>query len=259
MSVVPLIVEPDPDDADCALPWVDVVIAGQVQRWLLDTGAARSQLPDGPLAASLPVVGEHASSGVFGVASRRLVRAPDLVLGSLRVPTLDVTVAGPEGEALLGMDVLGGLRFAVRLVTGELVLDADPPRAAMLPLTVDAASHLYLTVDWPRVTAQACWDSGSGMTLVDAAFHTAHPELFVAVGSSTGQDATGQRRQAPTYLMRGAAVGGLSLAAHRVAVVDLAALTSASGRTTDLLLGYPTLRQGEWWFDVPGRRWAVIA
>ncbi|MBK6872151.1 MAG: clan AA aspartic protease [Kineosporiaceae bacterium] len=259
MHVVPLIIEPDPDDADCALPWVDVTIAGRVQRWVLDTGAARSQLPNDLLAASWPVVGDLSSSGVFGVASRRLVRVPDLVLGPLRVAALNVTVAGPGGEGLLGMDVLASCRFAVRLGAAELVLDADPPSAGTLPLVVDAAAHLYVTIAWPGVSGQACWDSGSAMTLVDVAFHAAHPELFVPAGSSSGEDATGQRQEVPTAVMHGASVGGLRLAAHRVALVDLSAVTSTSGLATDLLLGYPTLRQAEWWFDVPGRRWAVHA
>ena len=157
MHVVPLIIEPDPDDADCALPWVDVTIAGRVQRWVLDTGAARSQLPNDLLAASWPVVGDLSSSGVFGVASRRLVRVPDLVLGPLRVAALNVTVAGPGGEGLLGMDVLGALdQVIIDYRTRQLHLRLTINRA----LTLVAGSHPDLAMPAQGEVRRSCLVNG---------------------------------------------------------------------------------------------------
>ena len=56
MRGVPLIVEPDPDDPDCAAVMVDGTIAGRPYRFILDTGAARTQVEADEYTAALSSV-----------------------------------------------------------------------------------------------------------------------------------------------------------------------------------------------------------
>ena len=46
-------------------------------------------------------------------------------------------------------------------------------------------------------------------------------------------------------------------ARHRVAVVDLSQANATLDQPMDLILGYTTLRQANWRFDFPAKRWAI--
>ena len=107
MAELALIVAPDQDEPSFACIYVDGTVAGRAYRFVLDTGAPRTQLTTDECTGSLPTVGAYSSAGAFGGrASEPLVTVADLVAGPLRAATLDVTRAS-NGPNLLGMDVLG--------------------------------------------------------------------------------------------------------------------------------------------------------
>ncbi|MHB1594843.1 MAG: hypothetical protein ACYCO9_09950 [Streptosporangiaceae bacterium] len=116
--------------------------------------------------------------------------------------------------------------------------------------------HVYLDVHWPGVTARACWDTGAGATVVDHAFWLSHPELFEQVGTST--DANGDRAETPLLLlMAGPVIGHRTFERHKAVAVDLTGVNATLEDPMDLILGYPLIRQADWLFDFPARRWAV--
>jgi hypothetical protein len=41
-------------------------------------------------------------------------------------------------------------------------------------------------------------------------------------------------------------------------VVDLSHINGPLDQPIDLILGYPTLRQADWLFDFPARRWTLM-
>lgn len=59
--------------------------------------------------------------------------------------------------------------------------------------------------------------------------------------------------------MAGPEIGGRKFHSHRVAAVDLAPLNSTLETPLDLIIGYPTIRQADWFFDFPARRWGVTS
>jgi len=125
-------------------------------------------------------------------------------------------------------------------------------------LRLDSRGHVYVDVYWPDVTAQACWDSGAGITIVNRDFRLAHPLLFEEIGTATGTDATGATQDTPVVLVAEAVIGGRSFGEHKAAVVDLSHANSTIELPMDLILGYPTLRQADWLFDFPASRWTVM-
>lgn len=250
---MPLVIEPDADDPDFAVVMVDVTVAGRPYRLVLDTGAARTELPADSYTTSLSVTGRDSGLGVFGGSTAAaLVTVTDLALGPLRVPALDV-VRG--GDARLGMDVLGRYRCLFRLAAGVLELAPAPPAPLAHEFLAGPRGHVYLEPRWPGVSAQACWDTGAGVTVVDSGFWRRHPELFEQIGTSAGTDASGDRAETPLLLMAGPVIGGRRFARHKAAAVDLAPVNSTLEYPMDLILGYPALRQAGWLFDFPGRRW----
>ena len=254
---MPLIIEPDPDDPDFASVLVEATVAGRPYRMFLDTGAARSQLVADEYTLSLSPVHEDSSSSAFGgQVTEPVVTVTDLVAGPLRLPALDVTRSeGGQGN-LLGMDVLGRHRCHFRLAAGVLDLET-PGGEAGHELLIGGRGHPYVEVNWPGVSGLACWDTGAGATVVNRAFWLEHPELFEPIGTSAGTDAHGEQVETSLLLMSGPVIGQRAFGSHKAVAVDLSGVNSTLEYPMDLILGYPTIRQADWLFDFPARRWGV--
>lgn len=260
MRQVPVIIEPDPDEPEFATVLVDATIAGRPYRLVLDTGAARTHLRADEYTSGLRPAGEDASSGAFGGrVTDPVVTVTDLVIGPLRLAALDVVRGGHGTAQALGMDVLGRYCCHFRLAAGVMDLDPPPGRRADNELTLGPRGHVYLDVQWPGVSARACWDTGAGPTLVDRAFWLGHQELFELVGDIAGTDATGQQAETPLLLMAGPVIGGHQFSRHKAVAVDLSGVNATLEHPMDLIIGYPTIRQADWLFDFPARRWTVTS
>jgi len=261
VTQIPLIIEAEPDDPDCATIMVDGTVAGRPYRFIVDTGAARTQLEADEYTCTLEATPGESSSGAFASHSDPIVTVTDLAVGSLRVAALDVTRVSPmapQPRNLLGMDVLRRSRCLFRLEAAVLDVGALTDYQAERNLRLDSRGHVYVDVYWPDVTAQACWDSGAGITIVNRDFRLAHPLLFEEIGMATGTDATGATQDTPVVLVAEAVIGGRSFGEHKAAVVDLSHANSTIELPMDLILGYPTLRQADWLFDFPASRWTVM-
>jgi predicted aspartyl protease len=261
MRQVPLITEPDPDDPGCATVLVDGTVAGRPCRFVLDTGAARTQLEADEYTAALAAVTRDVSFGAFGGhRADVVVTVTDLAVGPLRAATLEVALVaggGPAQRNVLGMDVLGRYVCHFRLDAGVLELEAAAGAQADQDLLMSSRGHPYVEVHWPGVTGQACWDTGAGATVVNRDFWRGHPELFEEIGTSVGTDSTGSQAETPLLRMAGPVIGHRAFTGHRVVAVDLSGANAELEYPMDLILGYPTLRQADWLFDFPAKRWTL--
>ena len=258
MPELALIIEPDQDEQSFACVYVDGTAAGRAYRFILDTGAARTQLATDEYTGSLAVVGADTSAGAFGGrTSDPLVTVTDLTAGPLRAATLDVKRAA-DGPNLLGMDVLGRHRCEFRLDAGVLVIDNPDGVEADHELLLGERGHPYVDVHWPGVTGRAVWDTGAGPTLVNRDFWLAHPKLFAQAGSTPGTDSKGTQIETQLLRMAAPVIGGREFDGHLAVAVDLSAANSTLSYPMDLIIGYPTIRQADWLFDFPARRWGFL-
>ena len=159
---------------------------------------------------------------------------------------------------LLGMDVLGQHRCHFRLAAGALDLEV-PGDEARHELLAGRRGHPYVEVNWPGVSGLACWDTGAGATVVNRAFWLEHPGMFEPIGTSVGTDAHGEQVETPLLRMSGPVIGQRTFGSHKAVAVDLSGVNSTLDYPMDLILGYPTIRQADWLFDFPARRWAVTS
>lgn len=260
MSQVPLIIEPDADEPAFATTYVDATVAGRPHRLLLDTGAARTRFNPSDGIEHLPAVGHDTSHTAFGSdRSDAIVRVAEVTVGPIRLDRLDVVRSATPGDELLGLDVLG--RHCLHFRFGAAVLDIDPPQRSRADrgLVRDDRGHIYVDVDWPESSGRACWDTGASTTVVDVGFWRRHPHLFTQVGGSTGADASGAELIAPLLEMAEAVIGGRPFARHKVVAADLTAVNGTLDRAMDLILGYPTISQADWLFDLPRNRWTITS
>lgn len=265
MTTVELVIEADPDEPTCATVMVDATVFGVPYRFIVDTGAGTTTLVGDELTRILPTAGQLTSAGLFATTTEARATVSDLRLGELPALSVDVLVTGQDQEGarnLLGMNVLGGYRCRFQFLdsppTLQLSTTTTPAANGEETLMIGPHGQPFVSLTWPDgTTARALWDSGAGITVIDTTFHDEHPLLFEAVGDATGTDSTGTQMSTPTCRVAAARAGGLTLAPHVAAVLDLTPTNTAEGPRTDLILGYPGLSQANWVLDFPARRWSA--
>lgn len=263
MNQVPLIVEPDPDEPEAAEVLVDADVDGRSYRLLLDTGAARTSLPWDEYTRKLAVIESDSTSGVFSEMSQELVQVGRIELGPIRRESFTlvrIEQQGRDRRGVIGMDLLHDYCCAfdfeaavVEVSKGGGCRHAGRPQE----LWLDGRHHPYLEVDYNGQTARAVWDTGAGITVVDAAFVERAPELFRATDTSVGTDAAGTERETPMYTMASVALGDIRFPTCRVAAVDLSHVNASIERPMDVILGYNLLRHARWVFDFAERNWSA--
>ena len=260
-GVIPIELRDDPDDPGAAEAYVVVTVAGREYRLILDTGGARSTLPLDDLTSTFARVdvNDDRGRGALGPASVDTGRVvvPSIALGPLEVRDLIVDLApdGSDAPTTLGLDVLRGHRLELRLAGATLAMDTDVPVDAERPLPLSSRSHPQVLVRWGDVEANALFDTGASVTVVDAAFAVEHPELLELLPPSTGTDAAGNRAETPMARMAACEVGGRRFDASLATVVPIRGIQRAGDPEFDLILGVPVIRQADWIIDLARGVW----
>ena len=263
MSGFDLIISPDEEEAEAAEIFVDGTVGGHPYRFLLDTGAARTRLAFDAYTATFPCLEQHSSSGVFAASTEEVIQVPSIELGPLTT-TACLVVRGaaqhPDRRHLIGMDLLK--EHCCHFVFDAQRVEVDPEEASAFSgsfqaLLLDRAFHPYVEVQFEALTAQAVWDSGADLTIVDLNLVKNQPALFQVADSSRGTDATGAAQETPMFLMAATTIGGVAFPPQKVAGVDLTPVNATLEVPMDLILGYNTLRKANWLLDFPRQRWAI--
>ena len=263
MNEIALIIERDEQDVDAAEVLVDGMIGGNSYRFLLDTGAARSSVALDDYTSQFASTEQITSSGVFASDSNDLISVPSIEVGPISRNLLTmarVAERQPARANIIGMDLLKDFCCHFYFDENRVSIDAKDDLediGAVQELVFDKKFHPYVDVRFGALTANAVWDTGSGMTVVDTTFTNRHPDLFRVEGHSSGTDSTGAKQETPMFVMSEASIGNRVFPSQRIAAADLSSVNSTIELPMDLILGYSTLRLANWWFDFPRRRWAI--
>lgn len=258
MADIPLVIESDPEEPGCAAVFVDVMVCGHEYRCLLDTGAARTQLPSNELTKSFPLAeGTRESGSVFGRRSWQLGLAADVRVGSVVRHDVPIALAAePTAPSLLGLDVLR--HYSWCFCFSRAVLVEQPASAgASLPLELGSAGHIYLPAALCGAEVVGIWDSGAGISVVDDEFYCKHEDWFRPLHLGLGTDSVGMEQPTAIVEMPAVEVGGETFPPSVAAVVDLGNVNTGSERKADVVFGLPLYCQADWFFDFPGEKWAV--
>lgn len=262
MGELALIIVPDEDEPQAAELMVDGYLGDRPYRFLLDSGAARSSVAFDEYTSRLETTGESRSSGLFAGKSDDLIRVPLLKLGP--VSKKDIVInrvqKGADGRRnLIGMDMMVDFSWHFLIEEERVLINSpiDAEAGSFQPLRFDSKGHPYLEIAFRGDPADAVWDSGAGVTVVDLAFIEQHRIHFEEAGKSTGTDSTGTSMETPMFVMQGAYLGGVEFPPHRVAGVDLSGVNATIEIPMDLILGYTTLRLADWFLDFPAGKWAL--
>lgn len=235
------------------------MVHGSQYTFTLDTGTPTTQVICDETTIHWATDRSVGASGVLGTSEVVTAVLPNLTMGQVARYDLPVSLVPPTtpgARNLLGLDVLAELVCEFDFPSAELRLGSDVSTSDH-DLVLGDAGHVYLDLTWPDAVATAVWDTGASITVFDQGFIHRHAELFTPVGTSVGTDASGTSQATPTYLVAAFEVGGVLIDSHCVAGVDLSFANKKTARRTDLILGFPALRQAIWLFDFKGRRWSV--
>ena len=263
MTAFDLIIVRDEEEAESAEVFVDGTIGGRAYRFLLDTGAAQSAVGYDDYTATFSSSAKSSSSGVFASSSDDLITVPSLEVGP--ISKRDVTLVrlaerSPNSRNILGMDLLKDFCCHFQFAENRVSVEAADELEQSYPfqaLFLDRKFHPYVELQFGAAQAKAVWDTGASLTIADIRFIESHPAYFQEVGRAMGTDSTGSQMDTPMFIMTDAVIGGSAFPPHKAAGVDLSHVNSTTDIPMDLILGYSTLRQAEWVFDFPGKRWAV--
>jgi hypothetical protein len=249
--------EQDKDDAQ-------IYVAGTIQErpytFLLDTGAAVTNLCWDEFTSQLPRQGDHQSSGILGDIHNDLVTIRELKVGSLEKKSLTVARLNQDhhqARSLIGMDLLR--EHCCHFLFSENRVSFEPaPADGLNDLFLDDKMHPYVPVTCAGSTVPAVWDTGASLSCVDAGFIAGHPDAFEKAGESGGMDASGNTIDTPLYWMRGLSCGGHEFPVHKVVGIDLSFVNSRIEHPMTMILGYSTLYKANWFFDFPRRKWGIL-
>jgi hypothetical protein len=210
---------------------------------------------------NLTVTGVDSGVGLSGIQlGDDEVVVPQLRLGDLVIENVAATrsVAGSSLSPLLGMTALGRFRCEFRFTNRQLEFDGRTSLDGdWLELTTHVGAQPMVPVEFETVVVSACWDTGAGLSAVDANFAHSHPHLFEHVRSTRGIDSSGA--EIPSQLCRMAAcrVGGITIEPSVCAVIDFGPYNATVDHPISFVLGMPAIVQADWTFDFPQRRWRV--
>ena len=263
MSWFDLIIIRDEEDAEAAEVFVDGTIGGNPYRFLLDTGAARTNVRFDDYTSTFDSSEQHNSSGVFAKSSDDLITVPSIEVGPIRKRNFTLARKAENNRDLrnlIGMDLLKD--FCCHFFFDEDRVSVDPSDEAgetytFQELLLDAAFHPYVDVQFGKFQVKTGWDTGAGITVADLNFIEKHPAFFQEVGRSHGTDSTGHTLETPMFMMAATVIANTEFPPHKVAGVDLSHVNATIEAPMDLILGYSTLSQANWLLDFPGRRWTI--
>jgi predicted aspartyl protease len=256
---VPLEIEPDSDTPGCATIRVKGVAGSRKLSFVLDSGARQTQIVDGAATVSNRKIDPRESRTVFTASPSETGELAELSVAGVRRTGMPVSIAPQRSrtENLLGVDFLDG--HAWRLSLTSEMLASVYPGADDLGWIMERGQHGHFCVQvrWDAISANAVWDTGAGITVVDQGFAAEHPDLFVINGRSTASDGISVQ-ETDIASMRGPSIELLKFRDSPAAIVDLRALNAGDDLPVDLILGYPLISQADWIIDLRLNRWSAL-
>lgn len=236
---------------------------GEPVRFTVDSGARTSTVPRVGAISALDVVGRSTGHGASGTSpGDEVVVIDELIIGDLTTTDVTASRVDPARQSLLGMNVLGAHRCHFRFSADRLELDG--------PVELGGADHelfrhvngsplvdIEFETESGTLKTQALWDTGASLTVIDAAFARAHPELIDAGDELSGFDSGGVAVSGSRAILAACRIGGQSFDSSVCVVIDLGALNATLESPLSIIIGMPLASSADWLFDFVDNRWRV--
>lgn len=189
-------------------------------------------------------------------------RTVSLGIGGVYAEGLQIDVVAPESPGarnLAGLDAWGRRRFELSVARASMrMAEASPTGTPRHPFIRQGTPHRFVPVDVAGARVAAVFDTGAGISIVDATLASKHPSWFANHSIAIGTDASGVQATTPTAMMMHTSVAGQAMAPHRVAFLDLASATAHLEHPVLMILGLPAIAEFDWWLDFVADEWGIV-
>jgi predicted aspartyl protease len=260
MSELKLVIVPDEEDPG-AFVFVDGLIEKEQYRFLLDTGAASSEICYDTYTANFEIIGNKNSSGAFSSSNLDIVQVPSISIGPIHQKNFIIRRQSEKGKKiynLIGMDLLKDHCCHFLFDSDSLVINPQvDDNLKMMKLLLGPKNHPYVDVSFDEITVRAVWDTGASITVVDHSFIENNNQLFQKIGVSRGTDATGASQDTSSYVMSSSRIGSHTFPPCEVVSVDLSHINSSTKIPMTMILGFTTIQYANWLFNFPTKLWTI--
>lgn len=256
MWSIPLLYEHDDDlEPDSIVLIVEGSAVGEPVRFVVDTGAATCSVPDTGAISELVGIGADSGRGASGtVSGEDIVIVDEITVGELTLRSVRASRTS-RSRPLLGMNALGGFQCHFRFIRNQLDVDtSNDGFDHQRELSRRPGGSPLIDVDFGTVTTQAVWDTGASLSVADAKFALAHPDLLELGVDGSGFDAVGAVSGTHARLAS-CTIGGKPFEASACIVIDLSALNSTLDEPINLAVGMPIIRRADWCFNFSSNVW----
>lgn len=235
---------------------IEVLVDGIKKRFLLDTGAASSNIQEDQDTAKYSVLEKGESKGASGKAEICDVVQPTSIVIGLH------PISKPKlkrcGRSILGLDLLGDLIFQVDLSHKNLnVLDKVPSNHQTFPIKRLKPGHVTIPMKFGSQKVDVLFDTGADTTVIDARFIKNHSDLFKLLRSEDGTDANGHKIESKIYECSSVEIGNFKLKNVEMAAFDFGSYLRESMEGSSVILGNNVISKAVWTFDLKNKKVAV--
>lgn len=241
--------------------YLPCIFSSQTDSCFLDTGmASTSMIKNDHFSQQFPSIGKEKVAGAAGIAMEcDVIQVPSFWVAErssgarsfLRCPE------GGESESTVGLDVIKPyiVKFDFDRKSFEL-LDKIPNRLRTSRLNVYAHGLFGFEVTISGADIQTVFDTGAAMTAIDQKLVDMQPDGFKFIQDIAGSDVAGKPVMLKLYVASNLSILGKELSDVNVVGMDFSVISNHIDPNVSMIVGYNIISKMNWYFDLPGRRWA---
>jgi hypothetical protein len=230
-------------------------LSGQADDCPFDTGAPFSVIALGDTNKGLPSLAHRTISSIGLSMECDLVKVPDFVFFGSPSPGQEFWRCDnlPSVTSLVGMDFFETQPFLLNFNEASIEFGGGHPDNLQDLEQWGPEKKLIMPASLAGESVHMAVDTGSPVTFVDQKVIDGNPMIFVE--STRPPSEMMKRRGLRRYEMHGQfVVNGLPLHAEYVYGADVEGF---AGFKYSVILGVNHMKGAKWYFDVPGRKWAI--
>jgi predicted aspartyl protease len=234
---------------------------GREETFQLDTGSSYTSVANSAFTETYEACGSMSRTSASGKSrTEEKIRFASFRIGRRALTPFEAVRYRKEQnqDNRLGMDALACPFLSFDLTNWRLgFADGMPPALPRAALASYAGGTFGVQVTLGGKPAEALWDTGAELSVVDRELVSASPAAFeFSQKIHNGLDATGEAVDFDLYHVPVFEMGGRNLPTAIMAM-DFAMVREKVGKNIQVILGTNTLRGHRWYFDFAGRTWAM--
>jgi predicted aspartyl protease len=231
---------------------IEVEVGEETERFLFDTGAAKTQIKLTEYTSRFEKVGEKESKGASGIGQNQdLITVPRLAFGSVVFENLTL---GRGERGFFGIDLLKNRTFVIDLHNQTLSFVEEISNLKKIKWL--KRGHLTIPVDISGNSTFCLFDTGANITVIDEKYVEENMDKFELVRTEEGEDANGNKIPSNIFNCKSFNIGTLQLENVEMAGFEYGDFLRKAMEGVPITLGNNVIKDAEWSFNFRESFWS---